>query len=165
MKYSIMVEYALHSLTYLIDLPKEQPIGIKDLAEFQGLSETYLSKVFGKLSKAGIVKSVPGVKGGYSLASAPDTISFLDVVNAVEGVQPIFQCQNILRHAKESKVETRCADCTVKKTPCIINLTMLAAEQQMHAYLQGKTLAWLHSELDVILSPERRAEIQQFFIK
>lgn len=71
-----MVEYALHSLVYLIDVPPEESIGIKDLSEFQGLSETYLSKVLGKLSKAGIVSSVSGVKGGYKLSKKPEDISF-----------------------------------------------------------------------------------------
>jgi DNA-binding IscR family transcriptional regulator len=50
MQYSVGVEYALHCLVYLIDAPSEESVGIKDLAEFQGLSETFLSKVFGKLS-------------------------------------------------------------------------------------------------------------------
>jgi Rrf2 family protein len=65
------------------------------LAEFQGLSETFLSKVFGKLSKAVIVSSVSGVKGGYRLSKSPEDISFWDVVEAVEGPKPIFQCKNI----------------------------------------------------------------------
>lgn len=93
MQYSVMVEYALHSLVYLIDVPEEGSIGIKDLSEFQGLSETYLSKAFGKLSKADIVSSTPGVKGGYKLAKSPEEISFWDVIEAVEGVKPIFQCK------------------------------------------------------------------------
>lgn len=53
------------------------------------------SGAFEKLSKAGIVGSVPGVKGGYKLAKSPDEISFWDVVEAVEGAKPIFRCQNI----------------------------------------------------------------------
>ena len=76
MQYSVGVEYALHCLVYLINTPSKESVGIKDLAEFQGLSETFLSKVFGKLSKAGIVSSVPGVKGGYRLAKSPEDISF-----------------------------------------------------------------------------------------
>ncbi len=77
MQYSVGVEYALHCLVYLINAPSKESVGIKDLAEFQGLSETFLSKVFGKLSKADIVNSVPGVKGGYRLAKSPEDISFL----------------------------------------------------------------------------------------
>lgn len=37
-------------------------VGMRDLAKFQGISETYLSKVFAKLSKSVIIKSIPGVK-------------------------------------------------------------------------------------------------------
>src|SRR6478752_1530243 len=95
MQYSIGVEYGLHCLVYLIDIPPDSTIGIKELSAFQGISETYLSKIFSKLTKAGIVSSVPGVKGGYKLAKSPEDISFWDVVEAVEGATPIFQCKNI----------------------------------------------------------------------
>lgn len=76
MQYSIGVEYALHCLVYLIDHTEDSSIGIKELSTFQGVSETYLSKIFSKLSKNGIVSSVPGVKGGYKLAKSPEEISF-----------------------------------------------------------------------------------------
>ena len=39
MQYSVGVEYALHCLLYMVDSPKGQTIGIKDLAKFQGISE------------------------------------------------------------------------------------------------------------------------------
>ena len=50
----------------------------------------FFQKFFGKLSKAGIVSSVSGVKGGYRLSKSPEEISFWDVVEAVEGPKPIF---------------------------------------------------------------------------
>lgn len=161
MKYSVMVEYALHSLTYLVDVPSNYPIGIKDLSEFQGLSETYLSKVFGKLTKAGIVHSVPGVNGGYKLAKKPEEISFWDVILAVEGIKPIFQCKNIKAQIILNKEQ--CSDC-ISNTPCLINVTMLEAENHMQAYLKTKTLAWLNSELDRTLSQETRAKSRMYFI-
>ena len=68
MQLSIGVEYALHSLFYLLGLPQGKVIGIKELSALHGISETYLSKVFTRLRKGGIVRSVPGVKGGYELA-------------------------------------------------------------------------------------------------
>lgn len=43
--------------------------GIRDLATFQGISETYLSKVYEKLSKYGIIKSILGAKGGVCISS------------------------------------------------------------------------------------------------
>src|SRR3954452_22131653 len=130
MQYSVGVEYALHCLVYLIDTPSKESVGIKDLAEFQGLSETFLSKVFGKLSKAGIVSSVPGVKGGYKLAKSPEDISFWDVVEAVEGATPIFQCKNIKDNTYLCNRDEEFAACT-KASPCVINMTMLEAEDSM----------------------------------
>lgn len=76
MKYSVGVEYALHCLLYMVDLPAGQAVGIKDLALYQGVSETYLSKVFTRLRKAGLIQAAPGVKGGYRLLAKPEEITF-----------------------------------------------------------------------------------------
>lgn len=164
MAYSIGVEYGLHCLVYLIGIPSNSTIGIKELAEFQGISETYLSKIFGKLSKAGIVHSVPGVKGGYRLAKSPKDISFWDVIEAVEGIKPIFQCKNILSKgylAQES--EKPC--CQSPNPHCTINLVMLEAEEKMRNELRAKTLDWLDKELDRTLPPKRREDTRAFFEK
>ena len=109
MQYSIGVEYGLHCLVYLIDIPPDATIGIKELSAFQGVSETYLSKIFSKLTKAGIVSSVPGVKGGYKLAKSPAEISFWDVVEAIEGATPIFQCKNIKNNSYLCRDEDICS--------------------------------------------------------
>ncbi|TCM89116.1 MULTISPECIES: Rrf2 family transcriptional regulator [unclassified Paenibacillus] len=162
MQYSVGVEYALHCLVYLI--PNESTIGIKELAFFQGIPETYLSKIFTKLTKAGIVSSVPGVKGGFKLARDPDAISFWDVVEAVEGKKPIFQCQNI----KDKGYVYRnrdCSDCTVSTGSCSINLVMLEAEETMQNYLRSKKLSWLEEELDRVLPAETRKQTREFFAK
>ncbi|MFJ8234162.1 RrF2 family transcriptional regulator [Ureibacillus sp. NPDC094379] len=162
MKYSVMVEYALHSLVYLIDVPSNESIGIKDLSEFQGLSETYLSKVFGKLSKAGIVSSVPGVNGGYKLAKAPEEISFWDVIQAVEGIKPIFQCKNIVSNNLMYQ-DQECSSCTSSNPTCTINLVMLEAEQHMQEFLSNKTLLWLNEELEHVLPKKIREGSRAYF--
>jgi Rrf2 family protein len=158
MPYSVGVEYALHCLVYLIDTPSNASIGIKDLAEYQGLSETFLSKVFGKLSKAGIVNSVPGVNGGYKLTKSPEDISFWDVVEAVEGPKPIFQCKNI----KDNGFPYR-ENCCSAPSFCTINLVMLSAEEKMREHLRSKSLAWLNEELGRVLTEEIREKTREFF--
>ncbi len=130
------------------------------LAEFQGLSETFLSKVFGKLSKAGIVSSVPGVKGGYRLSKSPEDISFWDVVEAVEGPKPIFQCKNI----KDNGYLYR-ENCWSAPSSCTINLVMLSAEEKMRDFLRSKTLAWLNEELDRVLPKQIREDTRKYFSK
>lgn len=162
MKYSVTVEYALHSLVYLLQSEQKQPIGIKDLAAFQGLSETYLSKAFSKLAKAGIVVSVPGVKGGYILAKTPEDISFWDVIRAIEGPKPIFQCQNILKSNQLYKDDETCQSCTTNTT-CTINQVMLEAESVMKDFLKMKTLAWLSEELGRVLPKETIEKSKAFF--
>jgi len=158
-----MVEYALHSLVYLIDSSEGESIGIKELSEFQGLSETYLSKVFGKLSRSGIVSSTPGVKGGYKLAKSPEDITFWDVIEAVEGKKPIFQCRNILKSNLMYRNTEECKPCTQSNPRCLINLTMLEAEEQMRESLRKKTLAWLNNELDQTLPEKVRTESRNYF--
>ncbi|PFV93168.1 Rrf2 family transcriptional regulator [Priestia megaterium] len=145
MQFSVGVEYALHCLTYFVDIPSGTTIGTKELAKFQGVSETYLSKIFTKLKKAGIVRSMPGVKGGYELAKHPSQIDFWEVISAIEGKQPFFQCTNIrqkciLSEEEEYTDPSRCA-------PCTINVIMLEAEERMKEYLESKTIAELHETI------------------
>lgn len=162
MQYSIGVEYGLHCLVYLIDIPPDATIGIKELSAYQGISETYLSKIFSKLTKAGIVSSVPGVKGGYKLAKSPEDISFWDVVEAVEGATPIFQCKNIKDNTILCNRDEEFAACT-KASPCLINMTMLEAEDSMRNVLRNKSLTWLNEELDRVLTPQSRKDTRAYF--
>ena len=50
MKFSVGVEYAIHCLLYMVNMEDGKSIGIRDLSTFQGISETYLSKIYAKLS-------------------------------------------------------------------------------------------------------------------
>jgi Rrf2 family protein len=145
MKFSIGVEYAIHCLLYMVNLKEGKSVGIRDLATFQGVPETYLSKVYAKLSKSGIVKSISGVKGGYALAHSAEEITFGDIVEAVEGKEPFFQCaeirQNNVLLDKDNLPDTH------TKCPCLINVVMQEAENEMKKYLSNKTLAWLYDEV------------------
>ena len=145
LQFSIGVEYALHCLLYMVDIPSGRAVGIKDLPAFQGVSETYLSKVYTKLRKAGIVKSIPGVNGGYELARIPESISFWNIVEAVEGTTPLFQCAEIRQN--EILLDKNNLPDSYTKCPCLIKVVMLEAEDQMRKFLSNKTLGWLHEQV------------------
>jgi Rrf2 family protein len=145
LQFSIGVEYALHCLLYMIDIPSGKSVGIKDLATYQGVSETYLSKVYTKLKKSGIVKSIPGVNGGYALAHNPENITFWDIVEAVEGSSPLFQCAEIRQN--EILLDKNNLPDTYTKCPCLIKVVMLEAEDQMRQYFNNKNLGWLHEQV------------------
>jgi len=161
LQFSVGVEYALHCLLYMVDIPSGKSVGIKDLATYQGVSETYLSKVYTKLRKAGIVKSIPGVNGGYELARLPENITFWDIVEAVEGTTTLFQCAEIRQN--EILLDKNNLPDTYTKCPCLIKVVMLEAEEQMRQYLNNKTLGWLHEQVSNKIPEEHgKATIEWF---
>ncbi|WP_088187178.1 Rrf2 family transcriptional regulator [Desulfosporosinus sp. FKA] len=162
MKFSVGVEYAIHCLLYMVNAEEGKSVGIRDLATFQGISETYLSKVYAKLSKSGIIKSIPGVKGGYALARNAEKITFWDVVEAVEGSEPFFQCAEIRQN--NILLDKGNLPDTYTKCPCLIKVVMSEAEEEMRKYLSNKTLAWLYDEVyNKILPKEMKNATIEWF--
>ncbi|MCP3028590.1 Rrf2 family transcriptional regulator [Halobacillus sp. A5] len=130
MKYSKATNYALHTMVYLIALPKGNTIGVHSLAEMQDLSPTYLSKILTKLAKGGLIESTPGVRGGYKVSKAKDSISFLDVIKTVEGESNLFNCS--MDHHEG----------------CMIENVMIEAEQNMKDDLAAKFLIEITNKMD-----------------
>jgi Rrf2 family protein len=161
LQFSIGVEYALHCLLYMVDFPVGKSVGIRDLATYQGVSETYLSKIYTKLRKSGIVKSIPGVNGGYGLARSPEKISFLDIVQAIEGTSPFFQCVEVRQ--KELLLDKNNLPESYTECPCLIKVVMLEAEEQMRRYLANKTLAWLHEQVKSKIPAEHSKKTIEWF--
>jgi Rrf2 family protein len=139
------VEYAIHSLVYLIDNPKDSTITVRDLAKFQNISETYLAKAFTKLKKAGIVRSNIGVKGGYKLSKTANEITFLDIVLAVEGEISFFECNNI----RDNCILMDKENLPWKKgNYCAIHLAMIDTENKIKHSLQEKNLQWVYDTMN-----------------
>lgn len=89
------VEWALHCCAILAGLPEGKFLPAKVLAEFHGVPKEYLAKALQALSLAGLVEGTLGPHGGYRLKRAPEKITFLDVVEAVEGKASTFVCTEI----------------------------------------------------------------------
>ncbi len=156
------VEYALHCMLYLLEPPGGAALAVGDMARFQGVSETYLAKIFTKLKKAGLVRSSPGAQGGYELARPAGQISFWDVVVAVEGQLALFECRNIRANSALAR-DRKTKPGWMTSSPCEIHRVMMEAEEQMKAVLQKRTLAWLSQELGK-KAPRLQDEIAQWFI-
>lgn len=131
------VEYGIHCLLWLVN-DGDRALSSRDLAELQGISPSFLAKIFPKLEKAGIVVSTGGVRGGYRLARPADRITFLDIVDAIEGEKPLFDCQEIRgRCAVFNDAPPRWATNGL----CAIHTVMRQAEQAMRDALAARTLA------------------------
>jgi Rrf2 family protein len=67
-----------------------EPIPLKQIAEHQGLSERYLEQLMAPLRRAGLVQSVRGAQGGYTLGRPAGAISVGDILRVVEGpISPV----------------------------------------------------------------------------
>lgn len=62
-----------------------QPTQIKDFCKRQKMSQRYLEQIFNKLTKAGLLKSRRGPRGGYILSRDPSEITVLDIIDAAQG--------------------------------------------------------------------------------
>jgi len=131
MKFSKATNYALHTMLFLVAETSNRPVGVQYLAEKQGVSSAYLSKILTKLVKAGLIDSVSGANGGYMLGAQKKDVSFLDVIHAIEGRASLFNC------------------CLDDKTECLIQKVMVSAEQAMEEKLKAQKIVDLADQITV----------------
>ena len=93
MRFSKKVEYALIAM---VEMAKQS--GYSELVTARSLSKEYrippeiLSKVLQKLTRIGLLQSVQGIKGGYTLAKPVDQINLLEVVESIDGPLRLVAC-------------------------------------------------------------------------
>ena len=148
------VEWALHSMSLLAALPPGALAPAAVLAEMYDLPKPYLAKSLQAMAASGLVETVPGPRGGYRLARSPEAITFLDVVEAVEGKQRSFRCTEIRRQGP-------CAAPARPGDPlCAIAGVMFQADEAWREVLRRRTLADLQSELATVLPADTVARAE-----
>jgi Rrf2 family protein len=129
------VEWALHSCL-LLAWVGDEPVPAAKLAEFHDLPSAYLNKQLQALARAGIADSIPGRRGGFMLARAPEHITLMDVVAAIEGPDEAFRCTEIRQRGQGSVLPER-----LFRQPCGIAVAMAQAELAWRRALKAQTLA------------------------
>jgi Rrf2 family protein len=134
MKMNEGVEWAMHSCVNLSWLPGEA-VTAKRLAAFYDLPTAYLNKQLQALTRAGILSSVSGPKGGFQLARDPGNITLLDIVIAIDGADDAFRCAEILKAGPgaDPKADYR--------EICLVSQAMRAAELNYRRELASQTIA------------------------
>ena len=92
MKVSKRTEYGLRAIVTLAEHEKvdSRPVPLREIAAEEDIPEAFLDQIFGLLRKDGIVNSVRGASGGYSLGEKPERIRMGQVIRVLEGdVAPI----------------------------------------------------------------------------
>jgi Rrf2 family protein len=92
MKISTKIRYGARAMLELASHYGEGPIELKEIAKRENISLKYLEQVITPLRTAGLVKSVRGSKGGYSLAKHPCEICLEDLVEILEGPVDLIEC-------------------------------------------------------------------------
>jgi Rrf2 family cysteine metabolism transcriptional repressor len=77
--------YAVRALAELARTGSAGPVPIGEIARRRDIPVQFLEGLFATLRRAGILQSQRGVKGGYSFARAPEDVTVLEVVEALEG--------------------------------------------------------------------------------
>ncbi|MBX5435671.1 MAG: Rrf2 family transcriptional regulator [Alicyclobacillaceae bacterium] len=86
MKVSQRTEYGLRAMVAIASMAGERrPVPLSAVAEAEGIPEQFLDQIVMQLRKAGFVKSVRGVNGGYLLSRPAEEISVGSVVRVLEG--------------------------------------------------------------------------------
>jgi Rrf2 family protein len=135
MRLSEGVEWAAHACAVLATLPEGRGLTAAALAAFHELPPSYMAKQLQALSKAGVVTSLRGARGGYRLAREASNISLWDIAVAIEGPEHGFRCAEIRR-----KGPCRSSARSYRK-PCPIAATFWAAENAYRESLRGRSVA------------------------
>jgi len=91
MQITRQADYAIRCVLYLSQCRGEVKV-VDEIARAKSIPRVFLSKILQKLTKAGIVRSYRGVKGGFELARRPRDISLLDVIEAIDGPVALNIC-------------------------------------------------------------------------
>lgn len=95
LKISTKGRYGLRAVIDIAANGAEEPVALSEIALRQNISISYLEQLSGKLRKAGIINSIRGAKGGYTLAKPPEKISVGEVLRALEGDLNPVDCSEL----------------------------------------------------------------------
>jgi Rrf2 family protein len=112
----------------------EGKLSSSEIAEREGIPQRYLEQILSALRQGGLVESIRGAKGGYSLARPADTITVADLVSCVEGELPPILC---------SMPEQRSDTCRSEAGACASSKLCCELEASVKSVLASTTLAAL----------------------
>ena len=142
MKIPTKSRYGLQFMLMLAAHYRKGVIPLREIAEQENLSEKYLEQIVALFTKAGLVKSVRGARGGYRLAQPPESIRASDVLR-LSG-DPMLPRTEILGESVETDEESPAVaslwtdiEAAVTRVVDNISLADLAQRQQEGQMIQG----------------------------
>lgn len=135
------IEYGLIALKHINCKSKDNIYNAKEIAECAQIPKELLAKVLQQLTRAEIIRSVQGPRGGYVLTCALHEISLAKFITVLEGEYGLVQC------ASETEDNCYLIDC------CNIRSPLLRINQQLKTFLDNIYLdEILLTELELLVA-------------
>jgi Rrf2 family protein len=90
-------DYGIRAMIAIARATADSPLSTSRIAESMAIPVRFLPQVMADLSRAGLVDSTAGRRGGYRLGRAARAINVLEIIEALEGDARRRQC--VLRSA------------------------------------------------------------------
>ncbi len=151
MKVSAQEEYGLRCMLQLARREragKAQPLTLSEIAREEGLTVSHVAKLIRKLRKAGLVRSVLGRTGGYTLARTASAVSVAEVLAALGG--KLYDTDYCAKYTGDLAVCSHMGDCSIRSLwgvlegllERVLSRTMvselISSERGMTAMLDGR---------------------------
>lgn len=133
MRMKSSIEQAVYVLLLLMRVPKNSFLTSESISERLNVSPTYFKKLMRVLVQAGLVRSTPGAKGGFSIAKAPGEITLYSIFRAVEGHATIYQGSQLFKSVFN-------LDDSEATEPCVLQTIMDEIENKWSELMKGYTL-------------------------
>ena len=141
MLFSAKAEYACVAMLELAARYADpRPVRLADVADKHGISDRFLVQILLDLKRAGLVDSVRGAAGGYTLARRPEEISLYDILKVVDPPE-----QQPRKPSRKNKV-------VLQQTVYVRNVRGVwdRVVEAQHAVLKNTTLADLLAQSEGI---------------
>ncbi len=92
LKLTKKIDYGLMAIAYIAWNHGERVVNTKEIAEAYSIPVELLAKILQRMVKGGLITSLSGPKGGYSLSTSPSDITVARIIEAVEGNINILNC-------------------------------------------------------------------------
>ncbi len=122
-------DYALRMMAALVRDP-DTVLSVRTAAEENSIPYSFARSIQHDLAEAGIIASTRGAHGGMSLAVDPETVTLLDIVQAVQGPMMLTACDVC------GEGQTPCP----RKPFCPFNPIWCGAQTLLEAYLSSFSL-------------------------
>jgi len=132
--FSRQCEYALQAVLYLALKPPGEMTSMKDLKKKLDIPYHFVAKILQNLTQKGLLTSLKGPTGGFTLGMAAKDITLFHIVEAIDGVDFTQKC--VLGFAECSG-----------KNPCAVHERWASLRDGIYSMLVSKNIAEMAKDM------------------